>query len=559
MQAGGSNLNSGSDNNNSAKYTSTNGNWNSTTGVFIPTDGTNPYTFGVKQGDFASVYVDGASIAVYIARVEAVSNAVNGQINLSTTGVAYGVAPSTSATARTIKVGGAWLGPNGTSVFPFGLSGGIGVLISSSGDLVRVNAKNDQTYTLTVALDFLLITSTLQGYANTPGDGSKATFSSNVATGGACFSNSSQSATFIDLEFVHTAVSSTSSLFQIGANGTVMIRCVARGARNSGFVITAGAGSRLLECEAYDNNKANTTGFHGGMTSTSTGFGAVFMDCYSHDNNTGANCHGFASSGYGLMLINCISANNGGNGFKFQTASGGGFFDIIGCTFYNNGAEAILDNTSGSSQGFRIIKNNIFASHGRAIFINSSTVNQAGILYNNLRYNIGTRDILRSVWDTETDLFTSSIPFIAAATGDFTIISPIAIGTGRQFFTQTDGIHSGTTSFPDLGATQSQPLIGAMNASTTTLRDGYVNHEYYVLAEYESSFTASISSGSLPPGLTLTQPTPTSFLINGTPTVVGEYSALLAVVTPDGGSGTFTLAITVYDDPDEGIGGMILG
>jgi len=121
----GSNLNGGSSNAGNAKFTSTNGNWQGG-GIanFRPTDGQNP-SGNVNVGDFCSIYNDGASVGVYITRITAVQNAANGNISTSS-GNSYGTAPTNSATARSIKVAGAWLGPSGATTFPFGLAGTIG-------------------------------------------------------------------------------------------------------------------------------------------------------------------------------------------------------------------------------------------------------------------------------------------------------------------------------------------------------------------------------------------------------------------------------------------------
>lgn len=105
----GSNLNSGSDNGTNAKFTCVNGNWNISNSNFQPRDGQNP-SGNVNVGDFASIYPDGSSVGVYIARITAVQNAVNGNITISS-GNAAGSAPTNGASNRTIKVGGAWKGP----------------------------------------------------------------------------------------------------------------------------------------------------------------------------------------------------------------------------------------------------------------------------------------------------------------------------------------------------------------------------------------------------------------------------------------------------------------
>src|SRR5215472_6750624 len=86
----GSNLNGGSDAG-TVTYTSTNGNYNAGTGVFTPTDGSNPVTAGVTVGQFASIYIDGATVGVFVTRVTAVTNATNGTITTSLT-IAAGTA-----------------------------------------------------------------------------------------------------------------------------------------------------------------------------------------------------------------------------------------------------------------------------------------------------------------------------------------------------------------------------------------------------------------------------------------------------------------------------------
>ncbi len=125
----GSNLNAGSSNTANAFFTSTSGNFQGL-GIsnFKPTDGQNPFgNVGTNAlTNYASIYPDGATVGVYIVRITAVQNAANGNISVSV-GNSYGTAPTNNATARSIKVGGAWLGPNtNVTTFPFGLTGTIG-------------------------------------------------------------------------------------------------------------------------------------------------------------------------------------------------------------------------------------------------------------------------------------------------------------------------------------------------------------------------------------------------------------------------------------------------
>src|ERR1051326_728440 len=107
----GSNTNGGSSTG-GVKYNSTNGNWNGST-TFTPTDGSTPANT-VSVGDFASIYLDGATQAVRISRVTNVAAGVNGVITVSNS-AGSGTNPTSGATGRSIKVGGEWAGPNGST------------------------------------------------------------------------------------------------------------------------------------------------------------------------------------------------------------------------------------------------------------------------------------------------------------------------------------------------------------------------------------------------------------------------------------------------------------
>src|SRR5690348_12581987 len=90
-----------------ATHTATNSNWSTATKIYTPTDGSTPTTY-VNVGDWVSIYVDGATTAVFVARVTAVAAGVNGGITVAgTTGAAgtMGTAPTTSATGRSLTVG----------------------------------------------------------------------------------------------------------------------------------------------------------------------------------------------------------------------------------------------------------------------------------------------------------------------------------------------------------------------------------------------------------------------------------------------------------------------
>src|SRR3990167_1101940 len=175
-RSGGSNLNggalaSGAEPSTTAVYTCINSNWDGTS-IFTPTDGSTPAS-SVTVGDFASVYLDAAAVAVYVSRVTVVAAGVNGAITLSTTAKS-GTAPTVGATGRSIKVGGAWKGPNAAEGFPFNFINE--ACTNSSDNPVRVNFKNDASYSITAAMTHTLIGPTFfQGYTSAFGDLGKAT------------------------------------------------------------------------------------------------------------------------------------------------------------------------------------------------------------------------------------------------------------------------------------------------------------------------------------------------------------------------------------------------
>src|SRR4051812_30524080 len=111
-RSGGSNLNAGTRTGSStvpgtsADFTYASGTWVSATGVFTVASG-NPSSDGVAVGDFASVYADGASVTTLVGRVTARTTTT---ITVSTSALSGTTTDGTSN--RTLKIGGAWKGPN---------------------------------------------------------------------------------------------------------------------------------------------------------------------------------------------------------------------------------------------------------------------------------------------------------------------------------------------------------------------------------------------------------------------------------------------------------------
>lgn len=468
-QANGSNLNAGSDQNAAAKFTSTNGNWSTVTLTFIPTDGSNPVAAGVKVGDYASIYIDGATVGVFISRITAVVNAANGGITvLAASGSGgVGVAPVTSATTRTIKVGGACLGPNAATGFPLSLSRW-GDQRDVSAHLVRANLKNDQTYSLTASftIDSAGLASVVQGYSVTPGDGAilsgttgKATFDGGTSTAQIISSTGVAGNVFRDLIFSTSFASGTASLIDIVVT-VEFTRCVFKGARGMG-IFTQGV-AVITECEFSNCNTSNTSGFAGirlqaaGCSVTRTTF---------HD-FTGTNGNAINIVSGGNVIQNNIFARMVGHGVLINAGA-------IGNRISNNDFYKITGNAVHIITGLTLaiwIENNHFVMIAGAGINNLSTTLQ-GVAYNNSYGSCATGDTLGNIVDSgRMTIPAGTTPWVDPDNGNFAVSSTKSISTGRGAFLITQTYSGTTTGYPDVGAAardDSYPLLDGVISGVT--------------------------------------------------------------------------------------------
>lgn len=455
VQTTGSNLNGGSSTGDNAKYTSTNGNWDGTS-TFTPADTQAASLIAV--GDFASVYNDGATVGVYIARVVTI-NSTGGNITsivVSTTAKS-GTAPTSSGTGRTIKVGGAWKGPNAAENFPFGFIAATAT--DTSGDYPRVNFKNGTNYSVTAAVAHSVAGPVIfQGYTGSAGDGGRAILDG--GTSGTSYTLMSLTGTQCGMEdFIiqNNGASGSSNGFLVAGVGVIARRCVVNSVRGNGFFVNAA--STLIECEAYSCSQSNTS-TQAGITLGSNM--ALAIRCISHD-NSGNGVEGFALGGGNVAMIDCISDTNGHAGINLTSGSAQNV-SIIGCDVYNNVSHGIIL-SSGSVNYTALIENcnlikNGTGGTGYGIFGNS-TGSLAGYIINcgfgsgTQANTTGTTTALKEIQVSGSVTYASNVtPWIDPANGDFRINLAAAKNAGRGAFTETAASYAGTIGYPDIGSAQ---------------------------------------------------------------------------------------------------------
>lgn len=466
-QNGGSNLNAGSTTNNTAAYTSTNGNWSSGTNIFTPTDGSTPSS-SVSVGDWVSIYNDAATQGVFIARVTAVGAGVNGTITVSSAAKA-GTAPSTSATGRSIKAGGAWKGPNGANVtVPLGYSS-LSNATDASTNPPRINLKNDQTYSISSGITMSSGANALivQGYSSMPGDGGRATID-----GGSNAINLitiAQAYCLIDLVFTGSATTGTNDAIVFNGQAAGCIRVTVTGARGNGWSSSFNQ-TYCIECEANNCNRSNTSGNAGFKGSSQS----IYLRCVA-TGNTGSNTDGFAfgaGAGGPVLLIDCISTGNGRHGLSFAPGSISQLYWILNFDAYNNGGDGIKNlETTGKDASFWIENSNFVKNTGWGVNSALTTGKWMGFLYNS---GFGSGTQINGSGDTNgTDnlqilgkvTYASGVtPWVAPSTGNFSINLGAAMNAGRGNFTETQGSYSGTVGYPDIGAAQALITSGGKSS-----------------------------------------------------------------------------------------------
>ncbi len=450
-RSGGSNLNAGTRTGNStepgtaADFTYASGTWVGATNTFTVASG-NPSTDGVAANNFVSLYPDGSTVTGYLARVASVTATT---IVLSSS-VFVGTKPADGTSTRTIKVGGAWKGPNAAENFQFNFLTKF-LTTTTATDTPRVNLKNDANYNVTAAVVHSAAPDALvfQGYATSYGDLGR--FTLDGGTTGASYALLTLSAAntaLRDAIIQNNGSTGSASGLSITGNSSTVERVVVNNVCGHG--IEGNSSVNLDECETYLCNKNNTANKAG--ISLSSPY-AQARNCISHD-NAGTNSSGFRLTDAGY-LVGCIADTNGGAGFR---AAGGDISIFSNCDAYNNSGDGIV------VAGPALVVNSNFLKNGGygincAVSVNSRSVNcgfGAGTQANSSGTTNGRIEQSGAV-----NYATGVTPWTDHANGDFRINLAAAKGAGRGAFTQTQASYAGTIAYPDIGAAQHQDTGGS--------------------------------------------------------------------------------------------------
>ncbi len=464
----GTNINAGSTTG-AVTYTSTNAAWSTVTGLFTPADGTTPAST-VSSGMWASVYIDAATVGVYIGRITNVAAGANGAISVDqSTGA--GTPPTTSANTRTIRVGGAWFGPNAASGFPLNLT--TLLRLTNGINKPRINFKNDASYKITAAINCAASGPYLiQGYTTTPGDGGRATLDGNTVATAFTALTIGGALTYLG-DFIISSNGNSSSAIGLVSSGSAQIveRVTVANMRGNGFSIQ-GTGGTFTECEAYGNGVANTALNAGIALANSTT--STLLRCNSHD-NTAANIAGFHLSGSGT-LIGCISDSNGTNGYTIPAITG--TLSLSGCESYNNGGHGFEIKALNTSAITLYIENCNFVKN--ALWGMSSLANGTNMVgavqycgFGSGTQANGSGTVTTTGWggiDIRDSTFityaANTTPWLDPANGDFRISNNQSWGVGRGSFTESQASYSGTIGYPDIGAAQHRGITNAVGAAS---------------------------------------------------------------------------------------------
>ncbi len=469
-RAGGNNLNAGTFSGITEEGVNpllifTSGTWlNSIRRFTVPVASGDPRTLGVTTGCFVSIYsntphITGAGIIGQVSGITATDISLHASYWAGNSGNA--IVPS-GANATTMRVGGAWQGPNGRDMFPFGtvslsalrMAAYQGVGIGQCWP--RINFKNDQIYTMATGINHAPGDINWQGYSGTFGDFGRATFQFATTSGNFNSINFVGGNNYIaDINIYNNGSVGTANYLLQGP--AVAERIIATGSR--AFAFGAGANiSLFIDCIAMNNNTTNTASV-GAFNSAING--TTYLRCVAINNNR----VGFLSSRQ-CSLLNCISAFNTEQGALF-TLGAAGYNTIQNCTFYRNGRDAIRANaTNANAVSYLYIQSCDFIHNsGHAAIVSGASRPHVLFVYNclvatgtfgNTKYPVHPGTGLASVKYDGFGMSTYPLniqPYAYPSGGNFTQLSPLARNSGYCTFLEASPRFTGTIAYDNVGAT----------------------------------------------------------------------------------------------------------
>jgi hypothetical protein len=462
-RSGGSNLNAGTRTGSdtvpgtSADFTYASGNWVASTGVFTVASG-NPSGDGVAVGDFASVYANGATETGFVGRVTA-RDATTITVSLT---VKAGTAPTNGTGDRTLKVGGAWRGPNSTTLFPLKFIAT--ALKDTTGRFPRVNFKNDVVYEIyspgATYVNSAPAQITWQGFSSAYGDFGRAEMRGDPTApvaypliffmeggGGIAVSNACKDLLLGDNGDEGDINGSGHTHQGLLSYIALVLRCSA----SHNWISSYDFNGHCIEGECYDYD-------FGEAANMAAWVGSNNLRCFAHDSNPeprpytlgSTNIAGFHVVG---MNIYCIAANCYGNGME----SG---YSFINCDSYNNRLNGVQ-----GVEGTMVINSNA-TSNGTAGFGYSNTTNTL-VQVETCRYGQGTEANGDSIdpgipQADVSGLPTNQSPWVDADSGNFTLFLDDCFETGKGDFMQIMPGYGGSVSYPDIGAARHETHVRNM-------------------------------------------------------------------------------------------------
>lgn len=465
IRSTGNNMNAGTLDGSSTEVSSTpvvtytNGGWNSGTLVYTVPAG--PSMSEAIVGRWASLSFDGDSVPTtnqyLVGRIFAVNTSTR-EITIDWSRRAFlGSIPLTSSSGRTLRIGGAWYGPNGTDIFPMNLSS-INTLTTLSFRQPRFNFKNDRTYSVTTTWDISSSGYTVEGYQNTYSDGELVTFSGLTSGASYVLMNITSNPKFRHCIFENNGSTGTSTLITCNSMSTHFDRCIFRNSCGAGFS-NRGVLSECVATNCMINNPANSGAFVLNLC-------CYAINCIAYNNlGTSSTSGGFMTENT-TTLDRCISFNNSGHGFYFRTSSGG-FVKTNHCVAYSNGGTGFQ--ASDGSNFFHLIYNCLSAKNGgwgfnfvnmQQIYLYNPVVGSGSEANTSGAINVNTS--VSSTYELYGSLITlpaNQHPFVNPSARNFSLANNAAASLIRSAGWSLFPPNELTTSSPAIGA--SQPAVGS--------------------------------------------------------------------------------------------------